>query len=48
VIEREYGVKIALRTISDYLNRWGYSPQNPMERAYEQNLKAVDRWLNKE
>ena len=48
VIEREYGVKIALRTISDYLKRWGYSPQKPMKRAYEQNPKAVERWLNKD
>ncbi len=48
VIEREYGVKIALRTISDYLKRWGYTPQKPMKRAYEQNPKAVERWLNKD
>jgi len=48
VIEREYEVKIALRTISDYLKRWGYSPHKPMKRAYEQNPKAVERWLNKE
>ena len=48
VIEREYGVKIALRTMSDYLKRWGYSPQKPIKRAYEQNPKAVERWLKKE
>ena len=48
VIEREYGVKIALRTISDYLKRWGYTPQKPTKRAYEQNPKAVERWLNQE
>jgi len=47
VIEREYGVKIALRIISDYLKRWGYSLQKLMKRAYEKNPKAVKRCRNK-
>jgi transposase len=35
---------LPLRTISDYLKRWGFTPQKPTKRAYEQNPKAVEQW----
>ena len=28
--------------------RWGYTPQKPLRRAYEQNPKAVQKWLEEE
>lgn len=39
-------VRIAIRTIGDYLKRWGFTPQKPIKRAYEQNPEAVQRWLD--
>ena len=39
-------VKIAVRTIGDYMNRWGFTPQKPIKRAYEQSPKAVQHWLD--
>lgn len=27
------------------MNRWGFTPQKPIKRAYEQNPKAVEQWL---
>ena len=48
LIKREYGVTIAIRTMGDYLKRWGFSPQKPKLKAYEQNPKAVERWLKEE
>lgn len=39
-------VKIAVRTIGDYLKRWGFTPQKPIKRAYERNPKAVQQWLD--
>lgn len=39
-----YGQDLPLRTISDYLKRWGFTPQKPVKRAYEQNPKAVAQW----
>ena len=39
-------VKIAVRTIGDYMNRWGFTPQKPIKRAYERSPKAVQQWLD--
>ncbi len=36
------------RTVGEYLKRWGYTPQKPLRRAYEQNPKAVQKWLDEE
>jgi transposase len=46
LIEAEYDVLLPIRTVGEYLKRWGYTPQRPAKRAYEQNPKAVDQWLN--
>ncbi len=45
LIERKFGITIALRTVGEYLKRWGMTPQRPVERAREQNPKAVKKWL---
>lgn len=44
VIKKKYGLDLPLRTITDYLRRWGFTPQKPTKRAYEQNPKAVAQW----
>lgn len=44
-IKQQYGLELPLRTITDYLKRWGFTPQKPAKRAYEQNPKAVQQWL---
>ncbi len=44
-IKQEFGIELPLRTITDYLKRWGFTPQKPAKRAYEQNPKAVQQWL---
>ncbi len=43
-IKQKYGFDLPLRTITDYLKRWGFTPQRPIKRAYEQNPKAVAQW----
>jgi transposase len=45
LIERRFGVRLAIRTIGDYLRRWGFTPQKPVQRAYERDQAAVARWL---
>lgn len=45
LIKREFGITIAIRTMGDYLHRWGFTPQKPKKRAYEQSPKAVECWL---
>lgn len=37
-----------VRTVGEYLKRWGFTPQKPLRRAYKQNPKAINKWLDKE
>ena len=37
-----------IRTVGEYLKRWGYTPQKPLKRAYEQDPQAVKAWLETE
>jgi transposase len=39
-------VDIPIRTVGEYLNRWGFSPQKPITKAYEQQPEAVQKWLD--
>jgi len=48
LIEREYGIKLSIRSVGDYLKRWGFTPQKPIKRAYEQRPEAVQKWLDEE
>jgi transposase len=48
LVFREFGLKLAINTMGDYLRKWGYTPQKPKKRAYEQNSKSVQKWLNEE
>jgi len=45
LVERRFGVKVSLMTIGRWLKRWGFTPQKPVRRAWEQNPQAVKRWL---
>ena len=46
LIKRALDIDIALTTTGYYLRSWGYSPQKPKKKAYEQNPKAVQKWLD--
>lgn len=48
LVAREFGIVLAINTMGDYLRSWGYSPQKPKKRAYEQQPKAVQKWLDQE
>lgn len=37
-----------VRTVGEYLNRWGFTPQKPAKQAYEQSPKTVQRWLKED
>jgi hypothetical protein len=34
--------------VGRYLDHWGFTPQRPLRRAYEQNPAAVRRWLERD
>lgn len=47
-LQDQYGIRVALRTLSTYLKRWGFTVQKPVKKAYAQNSTAVNRWLTKD
>ena len=46
LIDRRYGIRVAEKTAGRYLRAWGFSPQKPARRAFEQNPEMVARWLD--
>ncbi len=45
LIAKRYGIHVSVWTIGRYLAEWGFTPQKPIRRAYEQDPKAIKRWL---
>jgi transposase len=48
LIERECGIALKVRAVGNYLKRWGFTPQKPIKRAYEQRPEAVKAWIDEE
>jgi transposase len=48
IIKKMYRIDMPIRTVGEYLNRWGFTPQKPLKRAYEQNPEAVKKWVAEE
>src|SRR5512135_148448 len=44
-IHQQFGIRLPIRTVGEYLRRWGYTPQKPVRKAYKQDPKAVAQWL---
>jgi transposase len=45
LIHRQLGLRLPIRTVGEYLRRWGYTPQKPVRKAYRQDPEAVAEWL---
>jgi transposase len=45
VIARKCKVTMPIRSVGEYLRRWGFTPQRPRKRAYDQQPTEVKRWL---
>ena len=48
LIRARLGITMPIRTVGEYLKRWGYTPQKPLKRAYEQQPAKVKKWLDEE
>jgi len=48
LIRQNFGVHVAIRTVGEYLKRWGFTPQKPAKVAYEQRPAEVRKWLDEE
>jgi transposase len=46
LIEQRLGVSLSVWTVGRYLKQWGFTPQKPLRRAYEQDPVAVQRWID--
>jgi len=45
LIQQQVGIRLPIRTVGEYLRRWGFTPQRPVRKAYEQEPRAVAEWL---
>jgi len=48
LIEQRFGIGLSVWTVGRYLSRWGFTPQKPARRAYEQSPEAIRRWLEED
>lgn len=48
VIRRQFGVQLSRSSVGRLMDQLGISAQRPLWRAYQQNPKAVAKWLRKE
>lgn len=48
LIKEKYGVELSRWQVGRYLKDWGYTPQKPIRKAFEQKPEQVQQWLNKE
>jgi transposase len=45
-IKLRLGVDMPIRTVGEYLRRWGFTPQRPIKRAVEQRPELLQTWLD--
>lgn len=48
LIQQRYGLRLRIRTLGEYLKRWDFTVQKPVQKALEQKPAAVRRWLRQE
>jgi transposase len=46
LIKQIAGFDMPIRTVGEYLKRWGFTPQKPLKYAYERNPELVKKWMN--
>jgi transposase len=47
LIGKELNINLAVRTVGEYLRRWGYTPKKPQRHARQQDPDEVAQWLDK-
>ncbi|MBW7893394.1 MAG: IS630 family transposase [Chitinophagaceae bacterium] len=48
LISDRYGIVLSRWQVGRYLKSWGYTPQKPIRKAFEQKPEQVKQWLEKE
>jgi transposase len=44
LIERKFGIRLGLTAVGELLARLGLTPQKPLQRAYQRDPQAIERW----
>lgn len=44
LIEKKFGVKLGVTAVGELLARLGLTPQKPLQRAYQRDPVAIDKW----
>ncbi|WP_455289011.1 IS630 family transposase [Cupriavidus necator] len=44
LIEQKFGVRMGLTAVGRLLSRLGLTPQKPLQRAYQRDPQAIERW----
>ena len=47
LIHQMFAIAMPVRTVGEYLKRWGYTPKKPQRHARGQDPEAVSEWLEK-
>ena len=45
LIRKQYGIDMPVRTVGEYLRRWGYTAKVPRRHAKDQDPEEVRKWL---
>ncbi len=48
LVQQGFGIELPIRTMGEYPKRWGFTPQKPITRVYEQRPEAVKVWLDEQ
>jgi len=48
LIKLQFKIDMPIRTVGEYLKRWGFTPKKPVKQAYEQQPETVKKWLDEE
>lgn len=48
LIYRKFKISVSKWTVGRYLKAWGFTPQKPVYKAYEQNSAQVKEWLDEQ
>lgn len=44
LIEQKFGVRMGVTTVGAFLAKLGLTPQKPLQRAYQRDPQAIERW----
>lgn len=44
LIEKKFGVHLGLSAVGELLAKLGLTPQKPLQRAYQRDPQAIERW----